>query len=242
MCKTTQKTESSQTQTSQQGYDYAPGALESYQSLMPQYQGVWSSYMKDPYQNAYFNRNLGQAFGASNARGARIMGNLSANSASRGWRMHGTPAFMAAQSARQQRASSGEQAALEGGMLADYENKRLSATGMAAGWQPLATGQHGNQTQTGNSTTTTGGLGTWLPQLIGAGLQAGIGAMTGGASMAALGASTAAGNSASAGYSRNLGTLPSLAPLQPMGPSGYPASSTNPFMAPSDPFAGLRPR
>jgi hypothetical protein len=54
---------------------------------------------------------------------------------------------------------------------------QLSATGQAAGYQPLKTGQ----------TQTTSGLGTWLPQLLGAGLGAVSGGLLGGGGMTGLG-------------------------------------------------------
>lgn len=88
---------------------------------------------------------------------------------------------MLASAGRQQ---SGQVAGAYQNALLGAQQLQLQATQQAQGYNPLQTGQTQTQTKSG--------LGTWLPQVAGMAIQAGMGAMTGGASLAAKAGSSAA--------------------------------------------------
>lgn len=154
------------TQTTQ----FAPAGMSAYNTMTPEMQQVLSMYMSNPLTASYFQQQLGMANRSIGKSGQANMSTMLQNA--RQFGTGGNNAFLQSQIAKQGRATSGQQSDAFTQLLLGAEGNRRWAGGAAAGYSPLATGQ------TGHSTEKTSGLGTWLPQLAGAGL----GFLTGGAS------------------------------------------------------------
>jgi hypothetical protein len=154
--------------TNQQN-QYDPGSLSTYQGLQGGLGSMLNSYMNNPFGNPFFQTQ--QQLGTSQAHnmGQTAMSGLQQNQNASGMGGGATnPAALEMQQ-NQARANTGLQAGL--GFLAPVQNAQQMqqyAGGLASQYRPLQTGQ--NQTQS------TGGLGTWLPQVAGMAL----GGLTGG--------------------------------------------------------------
>ncbi len=175
---TTKKT----TTTSEQKNTYDPAALAQYQSGVQQGGGVLAAFMNDPYKNAYFLQQLGLINKQALGLGQRGVSNLWQNATAGGMSGNNLSSFMAANLARQGRATSGLQAGGLNALLPQFAQMRMGAAQTAMGFTPLQTGGTMNSTQTQK----TSGLGTWLPQVIGAGLAIAGAPFTGGASLMGL--------------------------------------------------------
>jgi hypothetical protein len=153
---------------------FAPAGMSAYNQLMPQAAGVYGQYMQDPFKSSFFQQMMGMGNAQIGQQGQTQTSNLLRNAQSMGG---GANPYLQSLMAQQGRATSGQQAGFMQNMLGNANQSRMWAAGNAAGFRPLQTGQ----------TQQTSGLGTWLPQLIGAGLGVAAGAATGGKSMAAGG-------------------------------------------------------
>ena len=214
MCGTKKQSSTTSSSTQTQTTQFDPVAMAQYQGLVPQYTGVWSQYMKDPHANAYFQKALARSQGNIQATGARSLANFSANT--RGWGMGATPAFQIAERARMERQISGESSRNYTDLLLGFEDKRLQASSQAAGFQPLRTGETATGSSNSNTIEQTSGLGTWLPQLLAAGIGAAMPMMGGFSGLMPKASST--------GY-RTPGLGPSPGGLL----GGWQGASANPF-------------
>jgi hypothetical protein len=238
---TTQKT----TQTAQ----YDPTSKGVYEGLQGGLGSMLGGYMNNPFGNPFFQtqQQMGQRQ-AQNIGGANI-GNLTRNLTASGFGGGGaTSPFAMEMLQNQARANTGLGAQL--GFLNPVQNAlgmQQWAGGLASGYRPLQTGQ--------TDVKSTGGLGTWLPQVAGLALAP----FTGGLSM--LGAQAyghspwgtsspgaqgfnygGAYNSpfgGMAGLGASLGT-PGIVPGQGFGTPGAMGGGMDLGMIPPPPFPGGR--
>lgn len=158
--------------TDTQQFQFDPGAMKQYQGLTSAFGNTAQGYMQNPFGNPFMQTQ--QQMGTRQAQnlGGTQMSDLVQNMLRSG--MQGgasSPAGLEMQQ-NQARANTGMQANL--GFLQPMQNALQQQdffSQLASQFRPLQTG--------GKQTETTSGLGTWLPQLAGAGLGA-LGAAFGG--------------------------------------------------------------
>jgi hypothetical protein len=198
---------------------YAPGALDNYQQATQGWMKPALGYAQNPFGNPFFQQQQQMGTRQAMNQGQTGMNNLMSNFTSSGAGGGIQSPFMQEMMANQGRANSGLQAQL-GFMnpMNQAQGMQQSAMGQLAGYNPLQTGQSGtnfanqgfNTSQSGssqgnfnqsgsmngNQTQSTGGLGTWLPQMLSMGMGLATGGMGGGALAAlhGLGGSAAQGN------------------------------------------------
>jgi len=167
------------TNTNQQSnLQFDPQSLSTYQKLIGGGGNVLSQYINDPFGNAMYK--FGQS--ASQA-GAQQLGNQNMQMLNQLMRTSGFggqagAGFLGAQQARTGRANQAMRSQANLSNIQSALARQMGATGMGMSFSPLMTGQ----TSKGSQTTSTSGAGTWLPQVIGAGLGAammGMGSMGG---------------------------------------------------------------
>jgi hypothetical protein len=179
-------------------YDAASKGV--YNSLQPQIGSMLSSWMGDPLKASGFLQNVAMGQKQISTSQAGQTQNMMQNAKMQGFNGAYMPAFMQSSMAKQGRATSAMQSQNFMGNLSQSRMLGLQATGMAQGYNPLMTGS------TGQSTTTKSGLGTWLPQVLGAGLSMATG--LGGAGSLASMFQPSDINQAPTGSSGMLGTVP----------------------------------
>lgn len=160
----------SKTQTTQtQSNTYNPQSMNAFNSLQAPVSSTLLGYMQNPLQSGFFNARLQQSTNAANQLGQQNANALMQNLAASGFGGGNLNAFNQSMLAQNARATSANKAQGFIQNLLGQSQLQMQAAQGAMGYKPLQTGG------TMQSTQTTGGLGTWLPQLVGAGL----GAMTG---------------------------------------------------------------
>ena len=147
---------------------FNPAGESAYNSLIPQYSNTMSQFMNDPMKSTFFNQMLGMGQANIGQQNQTSMNQLTRNAMGMGG---GQNPYLQSLMAQQGRGASAQNANLCGSLLNNASNTRFAAAGNAGAFQPLQTG----------STQTTGGLGSWLPQLMGAGLGMAGGFLGGGA-------------------------------------------------------------
>lgn len=156
------------TKTDQQN-QFAPSGMNAYNQTQPTFGQTANQYMSQPFSNPFFQTQQQMGTNQAHQLGGSAMGGLTNNMTATGMLGGGqSPAGMEMLQ-NQARANTGLQSQL--GFLNPVQNAMQQQnfySNLAANYRPLQTGQ--NQTQS------TGGLGTWLPQVAGMGL----GALTGG--------------------------------------------------------------
>lgn len=174
---------------------YDPSSMSFFKSLQPQLQAGYANDLQvDPTKSTGFNLGLQNAYAAARQQGLRNINALAANRLfANGNNMSGVQQSLLA---TQNRSTAGQMANAYISNYLNYDTMRRQEQMQASGIKPLQTGQ--TQVQQ------TSGLGTWLPQVIGAGAQIGLAAATGGGSAAMRVAGGAIGNAAqqSAGASQ----------------------------------------
>lgn len=143
-------------------------SLNAFNAMQPQVQALLQQYMSNPLAAVNPIYNLSGQLAQRNAArlGQSAMSNLSNNMAASGFGGVNMPAFMQSQIAAQNRATSGLQA---NAFLQNQLAKNQAALGVqqfglggAQSYRPLVTG--------GTNVESQSGLGSWLPQVLGAGL------------------------------------------------------------------------
>lgn len=143
-------------------------SLNAFNAMQPQVQALLQQYMNNPLAAVNPIYNLSGQLAQRNAArlGQSAMSNLSNNMATSGFGGVNMPAFMQSQIAAQNRATSGLQA---NAFLQNQLAKNRAALGVqqfglsgAQSYHPLVTG--------GTNVESQSGLGSWLPQVVGAGL------------------------------------------------------------------------
>lgn len=158
-----------QTTNSTNTLNYDPTAKGAYTNLIGQGATALTDFIQNPLQSTFFNNMLGTAYKAAGQQGTARNSNIFGNLAASGMSGKALPGFTSSLLAAGSRATSANKSASLNSLLNTAYQARLGATGQAMSFQPLMTGSQGT------STTTTGGLGSWLPQLAGAA----IGGVTG---------------------------------------------------------------
>lgn len=170
--------------------NYDPSSLQNYQSLTGSGSGVLNGYMNNPFGNPAYQMGLGQSQKSATAMGNNAQQALQQNMKVSGMGGQAGNAFQQAMTLKQGRANLANRAQASTQNVQGALGRQMQATGMGMSFNPLMTGSSG----TSNSTQTTGGLGSWLPQLLGAGAGA---FMSGGMSLlggATKGLSNSAGS------------------------------------------------
>lgn len=221
---TTQQTSGSNTSSLQ----FNPIAQGIYNNLIGTGGNQLNSMIQDPFGNPLYQMGLNQSMKGAQQAGANNMGVLNQNQLTQGLGGQAGAGWLAAQRAMTGRANA---SILSGANIANVMQaltRQMQATGMGMSFSPQLTGQKGSFSQT----QTTGGLGTWLPQLAAAGIGAGMSAATGGMS----GAMKAGGPPTSS--SGVMGTFPGQSfsgfsgfPSSIMSGAGGPMPSFNPMMS-----------
>jgi hypothetical protein len=177
---------------------YNSGSMNTYNAFQPQLMGNLLQMANNPLGSSFFKNQLSQQQAASNQIGQRSNSNLLQNMRAGGGLLSNSAGFMAGALGRNQLTNNMMQAnTFNSSLNSALQNRNMAQMAMQA-YQPLQTGQ--------NSTQSTGGLGTWLPQLAGAAL---------GVAMPGIG-SALGGLGFSAGY-------------KPGGGGGSAPMATNPF-------------
>jgi hypothetical protein len=156
--------------------NYDPNAMGIYGQGIKTASGVFNQWATNPYSNPFFN--MQKAFLSNQAAGVgqRNVSTILSN-ASRSGFGGGNSGFTQSLIAQAGRATSGLQNQGLFQALQQANQNQQFALGNLWNFQPLMTG----------STQTRSGLGTWLPQVLGAAAMAGMAPFTGGASLAGMG-------------------------------------------------------
>lgn len=184
----------------QSSIQYNPQSMGTYSSLQGPLSSVLQQYMKNPLQSSFFNQNVGMGQRQISGQNSTQMRNMLSNARTSGLGAGATSPYMQSMIAMQGRNNAGAQSNNFLQNLNMARQNQMWATGQSAAYSPLMTGQ----------TTQTSGLGTWLPQVLGAAGSAALGFATGGASTAAQGGGGAfntanGGIQGSGGYGGNGG-------------------------------------
>lgn len=218
MCGTTTTTNTSQN-SSQQGV-FDPTSMGTYQGLQGNVGNVLTGFMQSPFSSPYYTAAQNQLFGQASQMGQQNFANIAANM-NRGYNIGNFGAYQASEAAKGSRFTSYLQSQAQNQLLGNFMGLQLGATQAAQSYRPLQTGQTGSMT--GQQTTSQSG--GWLPQLLGAGLSAGLGFATGGLSGMA-GALGIPGISGSRGSATNFFRPPAPGAGDP---SSWQLASSQPF-------------
>jgi hypothetical protein len=200
---------------------YNPQGMANYNAFQGLTGGILSNWATNPYGNAQFSQNLSQNMGMANQSNMNAISNSMSQFNMTG--MNNAPS-----GARTQLMSSLGRFGSANNANAFYQavntanNRQTGAVGQMSSFQPLQTG--------GTTTQQTSGLGTWLPQLLGAAGGAALGVATGGLSTLAGGMANSAGFMGS-GMGANSAGFSSMAP--PTSQQGSPNAFSNSMMTQS---------
>ena len=209
---TTNTTSGSNTST----LSFNPAAQQTYNQLMGSAGSQLTGYINSPFNNPQYNIGAGQSQKGAQQGGANNMQALQQLMRTSGLTGQAGAGFNAAQQAKTGRAnqSMSSQANIQNIMSA--MQRQQSAIGTGLSFSPQLTGQSGNF----NQQQSTGGLGSWLPQLMGGLMGAGLGAATGGSSGFGSGAGAAASMPSGLSSMMSPGTFGGITGMAGMAPGG----------------------
>jgi hypothetical protein len=145
--------------TQQTGYQFAPSGMANYNAFQNALQGPILGYATNPFGNQFYQQNVAQNMGAANRQSQNVISGALANFNQTGF--GGAPSG----ALTQLMAGLGRYGS---GMNANaFYNAANNA--FANQWKALGTMSSFSPLQTG-STQTTGGTGSWLPQIVAAAL------------------------------------------------------------------------
>jgi len=205
-------------------YQYDPAAQGQYDLLQPLAGSALASEISDPYSNMFFNTQMSMGNQFNNRQQASGMAAVTQRARAMG--MGGNQPLLNFQMGQQQRAGQANQSQLFQNLLLQAGNVRQQAISGAMNYRPEQTGQ----------TTSTSGLGTWLPQVAGGALGVAGMAMGNPSGMSfGLGGSSASGMSAAPlfGYGGQSDATNSFLGGASGGTSGIPGYGN---INPSDPY------
>jgi hypothetical protein len=149
-------------QNSNSSAQFNPTAMQGYNAMQgPATQGL-SSNISDPYSNMLFNTQLGMGSRNNAMQTSSALGAQQQNWQARGMNSSSPAAMFMNQNLVNQGRSN--QASMFNNLLLQAGNFRQNSIQGAMNYRPLQTGQNNQQT--------TSGTGTWLPQVIAAGMSA----------------------------------------------------------------------
>lgn len=163
---------------------FNPVAQQSYNSLVGSGTKVLNDQMNNPFGNAMYKMGLGASQQGATQQGNNNMSALQQMMRTSGIGGNSGNAFQMAQQGKIGRSNASMMSQANTSNVQGALQRQLTATGMGMSFSPQLTGSSATQTQSG--------LGTWLPQLLGAAGSAAMGFATGGASTLAQGASKTA--------------------------------------------------
>ena len=149
--------------------NYNQQGMNAYNSMMPGYASTVNSYMNNPFGNPFMQQQQQMGTSQANNLGAAGMANTTRNLNMSGISQNSPAALQMMQ--QQQMQNSSQRANL--GFLQPMQNAlgmQQSAMQQAGSFKPLQTGQTQSQ----------GGVGSWLPQILGGGLSLLTGGLLGG--------------------------------------------------------------
>ena len=162
------------TSSNQSTNTYDPGSMGLFQQFGQSGGNALMDMLKDPLQQTGFNQRLQmgnqQAFNLAARNNSNIMNRASMFGGNQ------MPGFLQNQMTQSGNWLAGQQSQNFNQNLLYADQMRQMAMGQALGYRPLQTGGR----STGQQQQTTGGLGTWLPQVAGMGLSALTGGLGGG--------------------------------------------------------------
>jgi hypothetical protein len=151
------------TQKTTQANTYDPGSMNTFSGLTSALGSILPGFMNNPFGTQQFK--MGQQLGNSQAQNLNQTATSGLVNNMIGSGMAGGASNPAATEMLQNQARQGTNTQANLGFIQPTQNAlqmQQNALGTAAGYKPLQTG--------GTNTQSTGGLGTWLPQLAGAAL------------------------------------------------------------------------
>lgn len=216
--------------TSQANFD--PTAMNTYQGMQGGLGNTINSYMNSPFSNPFFQTQQQMGTQQANMAGQSNMSNITNNLTASGINQN-SPAALEMMN-NQMRQNSSMRANL--GFLSPMQSAQgmqQNAMGLASSYRPLQTGQTQTQSQTG--------LGSWLPQVVGAGLSLATGGMSGG--LKGLGGGGSSGSQMASPFFQT-NSSPGMAGLnlQPQGTYNYPGlQAPTGYNMQSNPLLGQQP-
>jgi len=180
-------TKQTTTGSNQTAFQFAPGSVDLWSQNAKQWLPFAQGLYQNPFNNQMFQQENAIGQDQANAVGGRNKSNLLANANALGYNTTG--GLFQSQLQRAGRDTGTLQAQAFRGAVGNANQRAMQGLAMSSAFQPLMTGSNSNF----NQTQTQSGLGTWLPQLAGAAIGAGMGFATGGASTAAGAGASAAG-------------------------------------------------
>lgn len=155
-------------------FQFNPQTMTQYLSNLNATMPFLRSNVSNPFGSDAFKQESTANQDQATQLGQRNKSNILNNAAAMGYNTNG--GLINSMLARAGRDTSNLQAQGFRSAVANANTRQMQSAGMLNAFQPLMTGSNGNF----NSTQTTSGLGTWLPQLAGAALGAATGGLTGG--------------------------------------------------------------
>lgn len=210
--------------SNQSSLQFNPAAQQQYNNLVTSGGNQLQGMINNPFGNALYSMGAAASQKGAAQQGQNNMGVLNQNQKTQGLGGQAGAGWLAAQKAMTGRANASMMSQANVSNVMNALQRQMAATGMGMSFAPQLTGQSGNFSQT----QSTGGLGTWLPQVAGMAL----GGLTGGLSSGLGAAMTQTGAGSGGGYA-----APST--TQGGGIAGPGSSFTGFGMAP--PSAGLNP-
>lgn len=198
--------------------NYDSASKNIYSQLTGAGSNVLLDYIKNPLNNSSYNLGLGQSM-----RGATSLGNQNIQSMLNNMKLSGIGggagnAFQQAMMGNIGRGNQSLRSQANLGNVFQALNRQMTATGMGMSFSPLLTGESGHSTQQ------TGGLGTWLPQLLGtlggAAMGAATGGMSGGMPFGSIGGKSNPALGSISGFG-NMMQAPSMPGMPGVLPGGY---------------------
>jgi len=189
-----------QTTNSTNALQYDPKSKGLYDQLTSGAGNILSQYMTNPFGNGFFNLGQGMGQAAAQKQGATMKNALAQNMKVSGIGGNAGNAFQLGQLGRIGRSTSAMGASSTMSNVLNALNRQMTASQMGLSFNPLLTGEKGQTVQQQS------GLGTWLPQLLGAGIGAASSFATGGmkGAMKGMGGASSAFSPASSVFSGGL--------------------------------------
>lgn len=163
------------------GLTFNPIAQGIYNNLIQGGGNILSGYQNSPFGNPAFTMGAAQSQAGAQQAGNNNMQALNQNALTNGLTGQAGAGFMAAQKAQTGRANQAMSSQANVQNIMQALSRQMSAAGTGLSFSPQLTGSTGNFSQQ----STMSGLGTWLPQLLGAAGSAALGGMKGSPSAAA---------------------------------------------------------
>lgn len=157
--------------------NFNQAGMNAYNSTQPGFASNVNSYMNSPFSNPFFQQQQQMGTNQANMMGQSSMSSLMGNMRTQGMQQNSPAALQMIQQQGMQNSANRANLGFQNPMQNAFTAQQ-NAMGMAGQYKPLQTGQTQSQ----------GGLGSWLPQLLGGGLSMLTGGLLGGGGGGAAGA------------------------------------------------------